>query len=325
MATKRNPKQEAKAAAEKALAAAAKKKSAADAKAAAAVKKAAAEKRKTANAKEKAISRAKSPTTVGTPGKKKAEATSSTDNQVSRQKDSKPAKRGHWLLWVVLSLVAVVLIAAAGFSWDRWLRYDDVADFQGEWFIADSTKVVVIDDAAINLTDDVAFSYQIDPVAKTISFSFGNKENAGRYRFSADRKQLIVVEGSSYTTLSTLFEDIALNWENLVRGVRGEQPVQPEVGNGTTVFQREGAVAPSRAADAATGKAPASDVPSVSEPPSVSAPGEGATGSVLPDAPSTEQEKPAEANKQTDQNATVEQQSGSPSLPGTMFDNVVDR
>ncbi len=306
MATKRNPKQEAKAAAEKALATAAKKKAAADAKAAAVEKKAAAAKRKTANAKEKAVSRVKPPASVRVPDKKDTEATNSVDNKASRQKAPKQTKRARWLLWVILSFVAVLLIAAAGFSWDRWLRYDDVVDFQGEWFIADSAKEVVIDKSAINLTEDVAFLYQIDPVAKTISFSFGNKENVGRYRFSSDRKQLIVIEGSSYTTLSTLFEDIALVWENLVRGVRGEQPVQPEAGNGVTVFQREKTIVPSPAADVSASKTPASDASVTNEPSSALSSGESAVDGASSD-------------------TAAEQKPDSSSLPDTLFDNVMDQ
>ncbi|MEA5019785.1 MAG: hypothetical protein VB027_05405 [Gordonibacter sp.] len=325
MATKRNPKQEAKAAAEKALATAAKKKAAADKKAVAAEKKAVAAKRKTANAKEKAVSRVKPPASVRMPEKKDVEVTTSADNKVSRQKASKPAKRGRWLLWVILSLVAMLVIAAAGFSWDRWLRYDDAADFQGEWFIADSTKAVLIDKSAINLTDDVAFLYQIDPVAKTISFSFGNKENVGRYHFSSDRKQLIIVEGSSYTTLSTLFEDIALVWENLVRGVRGEQPVQPEAGNGVTVFQREKAIVPASTADVSPNKTPASDASAAGESSAALSSGESAAGGASSDTAAEEKEKVAEPNKTTDQNTAAEQKPDSSSLPDTLFDNVVDQ
>ncbi|MEG1907103.1 MAG: hypothetical protein RR178_06510 [Gordonibacter sp.] len=357
MATKRNPKQEAKAAAEKALAAAAKKQAAVDAKAAALEKKAAAAKRKTAAAKEKAVCESKTAADVAPPSakepaaaqtqaaysakyssnaravsganpsaaprtsrKKRAAATPSASERAPEEAGSRSAKRRRWPLWTAAVVVAVLLLAAAGLSWDRWLRYDDAADFQGAWYLADSAKAIAIDDAAIKLTDDVAFSYQIDPLAKTISFTFGNKANTGRYRFSADRKQLIVVEGSSYTTLSTLFDDIALAWENLTRGVRGEQPVQPEAGNGTTVFQREKTASHAPVGiEAPAVKAPASEAPAASEPAVTPSTDAGKSKDAPAGSTADEQKSAAEPGK------ADEQKTGSSTLPGTMFDGVADQ
>ena len=139
---------------------------------------------------------------------------------------------------MALGVLAVLLVAAAGFSWDRWLRYDDARELQGEWQVDGTTRVVVVDGASIKLTDDVAYAYTIDPTAKTIEFTFGGMEGSGRYRFSADRSQLVVMEGSSYSALSTLFEDIGWMWDGLVRLVQGQAPVQPEAGEGVTVLAR---------------------------------------------------------------------------------------
>lgn len=295
MVSKRNPKQEARAAAEKALAATAKKKAAAEAKVAAQAKKA--QQKEAENAKKladqvKPSSAAKTqpsapqatskekkqpaPTKAPLAGKaapaptktppaakaapapaktspaaKVSAATRATAAEEARSPQrtrgrtsaqaasAKATKRRRWPLRVLLAVIALSVVVVGVFAWDRWLRYDDTSDFQGTWFIDDSAKGVVIDGKAIKLTDNVKFSYQIDPFAKTIAFSFGDKANTGRYRFSADRKQLVVTEGSSFTALSTLFEDIALNWQDLTRAVQGEQPVQPEAGNGITVFMRK--------------------------------------------------------------------------------------
>lgn len=344
MVSKRNPKQEARAAAEKALAATAKKKAAAEAKAAAQAKKA--QQKEAENAKKladqvKPSSAAKTqpsapqatskekkqpaptkaplagkaapaPTktppaakaapvpTKAPPAAKAAPAPAKTspavkDSAATRATAAEEARspqrtrgrtsaqaasakatiRRRWPLRVLLAVIALSVVVVGVFAWDRWLRYDDTSDFQGTWFIDDSAKGVVIDGKAIKLTDNVKFSYQIDPFAKTIAFSFGDKANTGRYRFSADRKQLVVTEGSSFTALSTLFEDIALNWQDLTRAVQGEQPVQPEAGNGITVFMR-------KPSDHALATPPPSATPSNSTP---DAPPSATPSDSTPDAP----------------------------------------
>ena len=42
------------------------------------------------------------------------------------------------------SVLLIVLLIVGGFV-DRWLRYDDAAEFQGEWQTHGTTAVVVID------------------------------------------------------------------------------------------------------------------------------------------------------------------------------------
>lgn len=318
MVSKRNPKQEARAAAEKALAATAKKKAAAEAKAAAQAKKAqqkeaenakkladqvkpssaaktqpsapqatSKEKKQPAPTKAPPAAKAAPAPAKTSPAAKVSAATRATAAEEARSPQrtrgrtsaqaasAKATKRRRWPLRVLLAVIALSVVVVGVFAWDRWLRYDDTSDFQGTWFIDDSAKGVVIDGKAIKLTDNVKFSYQIDPFAKTIAFSFGDKANTGRYRFSADRKQLVVTEGSSFTALSTLFEDIALNWQDLTRAVQGEQPVQPEAGNGITVFMR-------KPSDHALATPPPSATPSNSTP---DAPPSATPSDSTPDAP----------------------------------------
>lgn len=178
------------------------------------------------------------------PLEKQASAAAGTgeDAEAAPSREGAPRKhaggRRRWPWCVALGVLAVLLVAAAGFSWDRWLRYDDARELQGEWQVDGTTRVIVIDGASIKLTDDVAYAYTIDPTAKTIEFTFGNMEGSGRYRFSADRSQLVVTEGSSYSALSTLFEDIGWMWDGLVRFVQGQAPAQPEAGEGITVLAR---------------------------------------------------------------------------------------
>lgn len=175
---------------------------------------------------------------TATPGPSEAlEGSDESASRVEKPRRHKAAKR-RWLLYAALAVVAVALVAVAAFSWDRWLRYDDARELQGEWQVADTTRVVVVNGESIKLTDDVAYSYAIDPAAKTIEFTFGNMAGKGRYRFSDDRSQLVITEGESYSTASTLFEDLAWMWDGFVRSVQGQEPVQPKAGDGTTVLVR---------------------------------------------------------------------------------------
>lgn len=169
---------------------------------------------------------------------KAATAPAASKGEGSSRKRATAKKHRRWPLYVVLGVVALLLVVVAAFSWDRWLRYDDALDFKGEWQPSGSTAVIVVDGESIKLTSDVAYTYELDPTAKTISFTFGNLSGAGRYRFSADRTQLVVTEGNSYSSLSTLFEDIAWMWDGFVRSVQGQVAEEPTAGEGTTVLER---------------------------------------------------------------------------------------
>ena len=126
-----------------------------------------------------------------------AEASTEAERGKRRREraEAKPRKK-RWPLVVAGSVLLVVLLIVGGFSWDRWLRYDDAAEFQGEWQTHGTTAVVVIDGETIKLTEDVSWSYKLDTDAKTISYTFGNMEGSGRYRFSLDRSQLVISDGS---------------------------------------------------------------------------------------------------------------------------------
>jgi hypothetical protein len=91
---------------------------------------------------------------------------------------------------LVLSLVG----GGAAFAWDRWYRYDDIADIQGEWQIANSQRTLVIDESNLKIDADVAYEYTIDPKAKTITYTFGDTTGTATYRFAKDRDTLIIDE-----------------------------------------------------------------------------------------------------------------------------------
>lgn len=167
--------------------------------------------------------------------KKKSEASAVRTKTTGRRA---VARKRRWPLVVVCTLLAVVVAIAGTFSWDRWLRYDDGAELQGEWQARGMSAVVVIDGERINLTDDVSYAYAIDPVAKTISYTFGSLEGQGRYRFSLDRSQLVVTEGGMHSWLSTLVDDIAWMWDQAVRAVQGQPQEEPAPSEGVTVLDR---------------------------------------------------------------------------------------
>ena len=146
--------------------------------------------------------------------------------------------RTHWKLTVVGAVLLVIVAVIGVFSWDRWLRYDDAADFQGAWLSNGTASVVAIDGQTIQLAPDVAYEYTLDTTAKTISFSFADLQGQGRYRFSADRQQLVITDGAGYTWLSTLGEDLQADFDGLVRMVKQEPVAEPTPGNGITVLDR---------------------------------------------------------------------------------------
>ena len=130
-------------------------------------------------------------------------------------------------------MLAVVIAVALFVSWGRWWRYNDAADFQGQWFSqgTEGTAVVTIDDTAIHLSGEVAYSYAIDPTAKTISYDFGTMHGQGRYWFSDDRNTLVIIDGADYTATSTFFEDIGIWLQGVLAQIQGKGTVLPASDN----------------------------------------------------------------------------------------------
>lgn len=160
-----------------------------------------------------------------------------SDNDAKRHRRA-TMKRRRWP-WIALAILVVLVIVAAGaFSWDRWFRYDDADDFVGEWSVVGEPTTVVIDGQTIELTDGASFPYTLDTGAKTIEFTFGNWSGEGRYRFSSDRSQLVIVEEGDCSWSSTLFDDIALTFDDLVRAVQGRSPIEYSTHEGMNVLSR---------------------------------------------------------------------------------------
>ena len=150
-----------------------------------------------------------------------------------------------WPVVAVLVAIAVVVVTVGSFSWGRWLRYDDAADFQGAWYANGTTSLVTVDGQEIHLTSDVAYGYTLDTGAKTITFTFGDLQGQGRYRFSADRSELVITDGDGFSFWGNLFSDIGWQFGQLISGLQGKEVPREEVVDGVTVLDRtpgEGAV-----------------------------------------------------------------------------------
>lgn len=161
-----------------------------------------------------------------------------------------------WPVVAVLVAIAVVVVTVGSFSWGRWLRYDDAADFQGAWYANGTTSLVTVDGQEIHLTSDVAYGYTLDTGAKTITFTFGDLQGQGRYRFSADRSELVITDGDGFSFWGNLFSDIGWQFGQLITGLQGKEAPREEAVDGVTVLDRtpgEGAVA------APASQAPAQD------------------------------------------------------------------
>ena len=158
---------------------------------------------------------------------------------------SLPALHLTWPVVAVLVAIAMVVIMVGSFSWGRWLRYDDAADFQGAWYANGTTSLVTVDGQEIHLTSDVAYGYTLDTGAKTITFTFGDLQGQGRYRFSADRSELVITDGDGFSFWGNLFSDIGWQFGQLITGLQGKEVPREEVVDGVTVLDRtpgEGAV-----------------------------------------------------------------------------------
>lgn len=131
----------------------------------------------------------------------------SSSSASRKNSSSKPVKKKR-LIWpkVVIAVVVLLMVAVVALvSAYRWFLFDDAHDMQDQWIDINRKVEVVIDAETIQLSDDVAYNYELDTFEKTITYTFGNMESQpAAYRFSADRSKLYILEGEE----SDLFYDI---------------------------------------------------------------------------------------------------------------------
>lgn len=157
--------------------------------------------------------------------------------------DRKPKKHGALqgkrkvAIVVICSVAALLVVFIAALSWNRWFRYDDVADFQGEWIVQGGTDSITIDSGLIHLTDKDAYGYSLDATAKTIRFTFSDLSGDARYRFSADRSEIALQDGV-FGSVDTFFDDLAWMLGGIGSSLMGNEQASPSFGDGSTVLVR---------------------------------------------------------------------------------------
>lgn len=173
---------------------------------------------------------------AGTPAKASAPA-----RRPGGKTAASSAPRRRWPVALTVVLLAVVLVVGllvGGFSYVRWFAHDDAADIQGTWYLAGTDTPIEITADRICLTDDVSYPYTLNTGDKTIAFSFSNLAGTGWYRFSLDRGQLAIEDGT-FTGGDTLGRDIAWLPQALIAQLQGSSLAPAEsAGKGLTLLSR---------------------------------------------------------------------------------------
>lgn len=105
------------------------------------------------------------------------------------------------------------------------------------WYIAGTQKTATITADKIELSDDVAYSYELDEGAKTLTLSFGSMTGDARYRFSLDRQELAIRDGAASST-DSLLEDVPWTLAALGRAIQGDAASPEFSGSQTMVLTR---------------------------------------------------------------------------------------
>ena len=153
----------------------------------------------------------------------------------TRRAPKKPRKK--WPFVVAGSVVAVIAAVVISFSCWRWPLSHDAQDIQGVWYIAGTQKTATITADKIELSDDVAYSYELDEGAKTLTLAFGSMTGDARYRFSLDRQELAIRDGKT-SSADSLLEDIPWTLAALGRAIQGDAASPEFSGSQTMVLTR---------------------------------------------------------------------------------------
>ena len=150
----------------------------------------------------------------------------------------KPHRTRRIVLIVVGIAIAVIAILMGLFCWNRWLRYDDTVEIQGEWFAAFSGRraPIVIGSDTIEFNSETKWHYTLDTTAKTITFTFGSQSGGGRYWFVGDHEHLVIEDGIDFSAFDTFMAD-------LQRTLTGQADVVPQ-GATITVLSRSADAVP---------------------------------------------------------------------------------
>ena len=106
----------------------------------------------------------------------------------------KHSKLRVFLIALFATVAAIIIVCVAAFSMFRWVIVDDARDVQGTWTIENSSAKITISDTEIRMSEDVIFTYTLDSGAKQITEHLAYKTGKVHYVFSADRKELLLIE-----------------------------------------------------------------------------------------------------------------------------------
>ncbi|WP_172136962.1 hypothetical protein [Adlercreutzia sp. ZJ473] len=179
------------------------------------------------------------------------------DDEPAKPKPSsaKPERRrfappGGKLVALVACAVVVAVLAGVigGFSFFRWGYADDAADIQGTWYIEGTDVPITFTEGDIVLNDEVTYRYVLNADEKNIVFTFSYLQGAGHYRFSLDRQQLAIMDGT-YSWWDTLVDDLGWTIGALVSAAQGT-PASPAGEGDVTLLSRTSASESAAAAEA---------------------------------------------------------------------------
>lgn len=158
-----------------------------------------------------------------------------------KAKDAAQAARGRKVstgfvvkIALLVVLAAVVALAVASVVAFNQVRNggNDAQDIQGTWYLNGTNVAVQVTPDEIVLTSDVAYDYQLNTTDKTIRLEFGNLEGGGRYLFSLDRSQLMIVDGEPNSAEAWL-EDFGWTIQALLAQFRGDEYPLPTMEDAT--------------------------------------------------------------------------------------------
>lgn len=146
-------------------------------------------------------------------------------------------RRWHIIVSIVLVIMIAVVTITGSFFWNRWYRFSDAQDIQGQWYVAGTEASIEITEDQLVFNEDTSYRYAMNAEDKTISFKLGNLDGLAHYCFFENRKVLIIMDGENYTRWGTAGDDFLITLDNFASLSEGFIPHYPE-GEGIIVLTR---------------------------------------------------------------------------------------
>lgn len=119
--------------------------------------------------------------------------TSSKSASAKNPRDMKAIIR-RALIALCALIICALIGASAYMAWNHWWRFNDEHDIVGTWVMRGSDKQVIINDAVIDIADEIHYRYTMNTQNKTLTITLEDKTGTSEYRFSPDRGTLIIDE-----------------------------------------------------------------------------------------------------------------------------------